>query len=183
VSATPSPPGSASGAAPRRYATAWLLAGLTGSGKTTLAKRLESERGARRLSVDELVFDRHGRYGVDYHESEYFEREGPVREEVYRRLAELVGQGQDVVLDHGLWRRAERDQVKKLVEQAGGRWRLIYLPVKRQELLRRLAGRNQRGDANALQVTESALDDFFARFEPPYGEGEEILTALGELPG
>jgi predicted kinase len=156
------------------------LTGLTGSGKTTFARRLEAEHGVRRLSVDEEVFERHGRYGVDYHESEYFEREDPVREEVYQRLAELVGQGQDVVLDHGLWRCAERDQVKKLVEQAGGRWRLIYLPVSRQELVRRLTVRNRRGDANALLVTESALEDFFARFEPPEGEGEEILTSLDD---
>ncbi|MEW1633531.1 hypothetical protein AB0469_05615 [Streptomyces sp. NPDC093801] len=35
--------------------------------------------------------------------------------------------------------------------------------------------RNQREDPNALRVTASALDDFFARFEVPRGEGEEII--------
>ena len=40
-------------------------AGLTGSGKTTFARTLESA-GVVRLSVDEEVFNRHGRYGVDY---------------------------------------------------------------------------------------------------------------------
>ncbi|WP_226962760.1 hypothetical protein [Streptomyces sp. C8S0] len=45
----------------------------------------------------------------------------------------------------------------------------------RDELLRRLAERNARGDANALLVTPEALDDFFARFEEPQGEGEEIV--------
>ncbi|MEH6374770.1 hypothetical protein V7793_10635 [Streptomyces sp. KLMMK] len=39
-------------------------------------------------------------------------------------------------------------------------------PVDRDELLRRLAGRNQCRDANTLTVNASALDDFFARFEP-----------------
>jgi len=28
-----------------------------------------------------------------------------------------------------------------------------------------------------LTVTSSALDDFVARFEPPHGEGEEIVEA------
>ncbi|MFC9640874.1 hypothetical protein ACFTZF_20275 [Streptomyces mirabilis] len=42
-------------------------------------------------------------------------------------------------------------------------------------MLRRLDERNGRQDGNALAVTESALDDFYARFEPPQGEGEEII--------
>ncbi|TMR27320.1 ATP-binding protein, partial [Actinomadura geliboluensis] len=84
-------------------ATVWLLVGLTGSGKTTFAKRLE-ERGVVRLSVDEEVFRRHGRYGVDFHESRWFELADPVAEEVYQRLGDLVKAGRDVVLDVGLER-------------------------------------------------------------------------------
>ena len=42
----------------------YLLCGLTGSGKTTYARQLEAA-GAVRLSVDEEVYARHGRYGVD----------------------------------------------------------------------------------------------------------------------
>ena len=49
----------------------YLLCGLTGSGKTTYAKRLEAA-GAVRLTVDEEVHARHGRYGVDYPTAEYF---------------------------------------------------------------------------------------------------------------
>jgi hypothetical protein len=48
------------------------------------------------------------------------------------------------------------------------------------ELLRRLSERNQREDANALTVTPKALDDFFARFDPPAGE-EEVIVYTGEL--
>lgn len=162
-----------------RAPTVFLLAGLTGSGKTMLAKRLESEQGVRRLSVDELVFERNGRYGVDYPDWQYPAREGPVREEIYGLLAELVAGGADVVLDHGLWTRAERDEVKEIVERAGGRWRLIYLPATREALLARLAERNRRRDANALHVTEVELDAFIGRFEPPAGEGEEVLAILG----
>lgn len=124
-----------------------LPAGLTGSGKTTYARRLEAE-GVLRLSVDEEVFARHGRYGVDYPEHEY----------------------------------PEREEYKKLVEDASGTWRLIHLKVDKAELLRRLAERNQRSatDANALTVTPEMLDDFFARFEEPSGEGEEIIPRTTE---
>ncbi|MFE2320425.1 AAA family ATPase [Streptomyces sp. NPDC059441] len=152
----------------------YLLVGLTGSGKTTYAKRRLGPAGAVRLSVDELVFERHGRYGVDYPERQYFELEAPVVAEVRERLAELVAAGRDVVLDHGLWLRSDREEWKKLVQSAG-RWRLLYFPVERAELLRRLDERNRREDANALAVTQSALDDFHARFEPPQDEAEEII--------
>lgn len=153
----------------------FLLVGLTGSGKTTYARRRLEPAGAVRLSVDELVHERHGRYGVDYPEAEYFVREAPVVEEVRRRLVELVAAGRDVALDHGLWLRKDRDGWKDLVEQVGGRWQLLYFPVAREELLRRLAERNRRGDANALTVTPAALDDFYARFEVPAGEGELVV--------
>ncbi|MFF8729903.1 AAA family ATPase [Streptomyces sp. NPDC015171] len=158
-----------------RTPVVFLLVGLTGSGKTTYAQRKLEPEGAVRLSVDEVVHQRHGRYGVDYPENAYFEKEAPVVAELHRRLAELVAEGRDVVWDHGLWPRKDREAMKELVESAGGRWRLLYFPVERDELLRRLAERNEREDANALVVTPEALDDFFARFEAPQNEGEEIV--------
>ncbi|GCB51580.1 ATP-binding protein [Streptomyces sp. NL15-2K] len=127
----------------------YLLVGLTGSGKTTYARRRLESAGAARLSVDERVHARHGRYGVDYPERDYFALETPVVAEVREELVERVATGQDVVLDHGLWTRAARDEWKKLVEEAGGSPRLLYFPVPREELLpcraQRAEGR-QRAD-------------------------------------
>ncbi|MEU6603706.1 ATP-binding protein [Streptomyces shenzhenensis] len=157
-------------------AVVYLLVGLTGSGKTTYAKRRLEAAGVVRLSVDERVHERHGRYGVDYPERDYFALEAPVVAEVREELGELIAAGHSAVLDHGLWTRKERDEWKSLVRDAGGRPRLLYFPVPREELLRRLDERNQReNDANALTVTPEALDDFYARFESPEGEDEEII--------
>jgi predicted kinase len=128
-----------------------LLVGITGSGKTTLADALAAA-GMVRLSVDEEVHRLHGRYGVDYPEDEYFARERPAVDSVQHQLTAHLRAGHDVVLDHGLWLREERDAWKRTVEQAGGRWRLVYLPADRSELLRRLEKRNRRRDANALTV-------------------------------
>lgn len=42
-----------------------LMCGVAGSGKTTVAQQLEA-RGMVRLSVDEEIWSRFGRYGLDY---------------------------------------------------------------------------------------------------------------------
>ena len=152
----------------------YLLCGLTGSGKTTYARQLEAA-GAIRLSVDEEVFARHGRYGVDYPTSEYFDLERAVVEELRRRLVELIESGHDVALDHGLWRRSDRYTYKRLIEAHGGTWRLLHFKADRDLLLQRLADRGRRGDANAMPLTPSDLEDFITRFEEPAGEGEELV--------
>ena len=159
-----------------RRPVVYLLCGLTGSGKTTYAKTLEHQ-GVIRLSVDEEVYARHGHYGVDYPEDHYFALEAPVIEDVLARLIELVNDGRDVIFDHGLWRRTDRDAYKNLVETHGAAWRLLYFPVDLDLLIQRLHERNQRADANALTVTTDALNDFYDRFEEPHNEGEEIIPS------
>ncbi|MEU8762594.1 ATP-binding protein [Streptomyces sp. NPDC048659] len=135
-----------------------LLIGITGSGKTTLAKAL-AERGSTHLSVDEEVHRLHGRYGIDYPEHTYFEREHLALETIHHQLTA----GHDVVLDHGLWTRADRTAWQTTVRQAGGHPVLVYLLADRDELLARLKERHNREDADALTVTPDALDDFLAR--------------------
>ncbi|WKX69930.1 ATP-binding protein [Streptomyces sp. XD-27] len=96
-----------------------LLVGITGSGKTTVAQAL-AERSMIRLSVDEEVHRLHGRYGIDYPEHTYFERERPVVEAIRERFVKELEAGHDVVLDHGLWRRNERDAWRRAAREAGG---------------------------------------------------------------
>ncbi|MER7578013.1 ATP-binding protein [Streptomyces sp. NPDC126514] len=112
-----------------------LLAGLTGSGKTTVAQAL-ADRGYIRLSVDEEVHRLHGRYGVDYPEHTYFERERPVVEAIRERFIKEIEAGNDVVLDHGLWRRSDRNVWRQAARDAGGLPVVVYLPADREELCR-----------------------------------------------
>lgn len=137
-------------------ATVLLLVGLTSSGKTTYARRPGACRcGAVRMPVDEEVFARHGVYGVDYPEHEYFARQAPVLDWARARTASPAAEGQDMMLDHDLWRTAERQEWK---------------------------ARNERDDSNALTVTPQALDDDYARFNVPCGEGEEVSVETLSYP-
>lgn len=132
----------------------YLLVGLPGSGKTTYAEALR-ERGVVRLSVDEAMTARHGRLGKDYPEADHLALLGPVVDEVRARLVELVRAGRDVVLDHGLGRRAERDDYKGLVTRHGGRWRLVHFAADRAELARRLAARNEEAGSGLVTPEHS----------------------------
>lgn len=162
-----------------RIPLAVLLIGLTGSGKTTVSTALLDE-GFERLSVDEEVFRRHGRYGVDYPEDTYFAREKPVVDAVRTAFVSTLRAGRDVVLDHGLWAREERREWRAVAQDAGAHPVLVHLRTDRAELLRRLELRNARSDANALTVSAEALDDFIDRFEPP-GVKEGALEYDGNI--
>jgi predicted kinase len=165
------------GMADQRPATVVMMCGVAGSGKTAFALRLQDE-GFVRLSIDEEIWRRFGRYGLDCDASEYAEHSTVAEQALRGRLTELVRDGRDVVLDFSFWQRADRDRYKRLIESVGGRWRLIYLKVNPQELGRRLAERNQRFDANAaFAISAERLAGYLASFEEPVGGGAEVRTA------
>jgi predicted kinase len=153
-----------------------LMCGLAGSGKTTYAKDLET-RGYVRLSVDEEIWRRFGGYGIDYAPDRYEEHTEVARQVLREQLLTLVAEGRDVVIDSSFWQRSRRQEYKDLVERAGGRWRLVYLEANPALLRRRLHARAERFDANAaFPITEDLLTRYLHAFEPPSGEGEDVIT-------
>ncbi len=97
------------------------------------------------------------------------------RRHLQHQLVRLIRDGRDVIVDFAFWQRTTRDYYRRLVEDAGGRPRLVYLKADRDLLRRRLAQRAQRFDANAsFPIIEHTLDRFIEGFEPPDGEGEEV---------
>jgi len=155
-------------------AVVYLLCGFVGSGKSTYARKLEG-KGAVRLSIDEAVFEAHGRHGVDYPEDRYPEYSSEALELLDRRLRDLVAEGRSVVLDYGLWSKADRDHYKAIADTLGARWELLYFEASDDLLKARLSARNSRADANALTVMDRHFQEFKGRFTPPSGEGETVI--------
>ncbi|MDQ3600408.1 MAG: hypothetical protein M3408_03980 [Actinomycetota bacterium] len=84
----------------------------------------------------------------------------------------------DVVVDFRFLQRVRREHCKRLIEDVGGRRRLLYLKVDPALLRQRLDERSRRFDANAaFPITQDLLTSYFADFEEPNGEGEEVLTS------
>ena len=157
-----------------RSAQVVLMCGVAGSGKTTYAKRLEAHV-FERPSIDEEIWRRFGRYGVDYAADNYpllsdtvesdlpADLHCPTRSRCRRRL-QLLATGQPGTGTSSLWKRL------------AALGRLIYLNVDVAELRRRLRERNSRFDANAaFPITDELLDKYLDSFEEPQGEGEELV--------
>ncbi len=151
-----------------------MMCGVAGSGKTTFSKRLEKE-GFVRLSIDEEIWAVNGRYGIDFPIEEIEEYKKDAEKNLRNRLIKLIHDKQQVVIDFSFWDRARRYQYKKLIEDSGGKWKLIYLKVQPNDLLERLKLRNKRFDANSFPISEEILTSYLNGFEIPNGEGEMVI--------
>lgn len=152
-----------------------MMCGVAGSGKTTFAGRLEKE-GFVRLSIDEEIWATHGRYGIDYPIERYEQLKVEAELKLRNELVVLVKEKRNVVIDFSFWQRKRRNEYKKLIEDAGGEWKLVYLKVDPRDLRERLRIRSQRFDANAaFTITDEILNSFLNGFEVPSGEGEVVL--------
>ena len=83
-------------------ATLLLMVGLPCSGKTTLAKQLEHERSALRLTPDEWQI---GLFGQDAHEPEHDERHRFIEGMLWKIASRALELGTNVILDYGFWAR------------------------------------------------------------------------------
>lgn len=97
---TTEPDGPASG-----RATITLFCGLPGSGKTTLARRLESQGRGVRICTDEWQFA----LGVPPDDDDFHER---LQVTLYQHALGLLRVGCDVILEDGLWRAEERAAIR-----------------------------------------------------------------------
>lgn len=141
----------------RARATLFLMVGLPGSGKTTVARQLEASVRALRLSPDEWLID----LGFDgYDES----ARAKVEALQWQLALQALALGVNVVLEFGFWSREERDAAREKAASVGAQTELRYLDVPRDELLRRLAARS---DPRSFVVTAAHLDEWFRVFDPP----------------
>ncbi|MBN3555830.1 ATP-binding protein [Fictibacillus nanhaiensis] len=151
-----------------------MMCGVAGSGKTTFSQQLE-KKGFVRLSIDEEIWSTQGRWGIDFPMEKFEEYRKEAESKLRQRLIHYIHEKQQVVIDFSFWNRSRRIEYKKLIEEAGGKWKLIYLKVHPDELRKRLKLRNERFDANSFPISEELLVSYLTGFEVPMGEGEIVV--------
>src|ERR1041385_8636426 len=89
-----------------------IICGLPGSGKTTLARKLETERGAVRLSADDWM---------EALQADLWDEASRARIEALQgtRGQELLSSGLTVIIEWGTWARSERDTLRTKARALG----------------------------------------------------------------
>jgi predicted kinase len=140
--------------------TLHVVVGLPGAGKTTLARRLEAELPALRLTPDEWMLPLFG-------EPEAGGKRDDVEGLLIRVALRTLALGVDVVLDFGVWSRDERTCLRHLAADVGAMTRLRYLPVEPEQQWRRLAARD---DPSSFRIDRVDMDRYATMFEVPTAE-------------
>ena len=145
-------------------ATLHLMVGLPCSGKTTLARQLESACSALRLTPDEWQLRL---FGQDAEDPEHNARHALIEALLWEVASRALALGTNVILDFGFWAREEREDYRSRAKQLGARSEVHFLDVPEEELLRRLARRNAQGSLMAFHIPEEMMRPWIAFFQKP----------------
>ncbi|MDQ6435120.1 AAA family ATPase [Mesorhizobium sp. LHD-90] len=149
-------------------ATLHLTCGLPGSGKTSLAKIIEREASALRLTGDDWM---HMLYpGVSTPEAETGPCRGRIEGLQWQIALRALKLGCNVVVDWGVWSRAERDICREQARAAGAKVMLCFLDVPFEELWDRVSRRNAVLPAGTFNISRTDLLRWSKLFEPPTAE-------------
>jgi predicted kinase len=152
--------------------TLFLMCGLPGAGKTTLARELERERRALRFTPDDWIA------ALDIDPCDEPKR-AQIEKLQWRLAARALELGVDVVLDFGVWQRKERDEFRARAAALGARTEVRFLEVPREELLARLAARDAAPPPASFRVSAAQLDLYTTWFERP--TTDELGGASGDM--
>lgn len=148
-------------------ATLLLMVGLPCSGKTTLAKKLEYERSALRLTPDEWQI---GLFGQDADEPEHDARHSFIEAMLWNIASRALELGTNVILDYGFWAREEREDYRLRAKRLGASSEVHFLDVSEEELLRRLAVRNSQSSQENFYISEESMKPWIEFFQKPTPE-------------
>lgn len=143
------------------------MCGLPCSGKTTLAKHIEQERAALRLTPDEWITQL---FGADIAGEALDAARDPVEAALWELATRVLTLGVDVILDFGFWAREERDEFRSRATQLGARSEIHFTDVPEDVLLTRLAARNAQLPPGTFRIDEARLRLWSSLFEPPTGD-------------
>ncbi|MFC7536196.1 AAA family ATPase [Sphingomonas sp. GCM10030256] len=154
-----------------------LIAGGTGSGKTTYARGLASKMRAIRFSIDEWMTTLFWMDSPQPIEFEWtMERIGRCEMQIREQVAALAERGLGSVLDLGFTRAAHRLAFADFARTIGAQPVLHYLNVPAETRWQRVLARNvERGDTYRMDVDKAMFEFMEGQWQAP-DEGELQAT-------
>ncbi len=115
--------------------TQYLLVGFPYSGKTTLAKELESKLGFARINIDDLKFTKGYRdVGDDDVPDEVWEE---IFKEADRLIVKYLSKGKNIANEYAWITREWRDRARKVAKDHGFETKVILIDIPIEEIKKR----------------------------------------------
>jgi predicted kinase len=136
-----------------------LICGMSGAGKTTLAKSLEAKHRAIRLSADDWM----QALSIDLYDHRM---RGKIEQLQWQVGRKLLAAGLTIIIEWGTWARSERDALRLGARALNAAVELHYLSAPPEVLLERIRRRN----LEESPIREDDLLRWIPTFEVPTPE-------------
>ena len=137
-----------------------VITGLPGSGKTLLATELAATFPAVRMCPDDWMMSA----GIDLWDAD---ARGRIEGLQLDLALDLLRSGQHVVIEWGVWSRAERDALHAAGRAAGAAVELRYVQAPLDVLWQRIVERDREGRWGSRAITRKELETWATRYEVP----------------
>jgi predicted kinase len=155
-------------------ATAHLIYGYLGSGKTTFAKQLERNLPGIRFNCDEWVTALSDEVPPVRLVQKHQDVISAMVKQYWPRCLEL---GIDVILDDGFWRRESRDEARAKAASVGADCKLYYLNCPLELAWKRVEKRNNDLDGSFF-FNRLGFETLRQHFEPLGPDEEHVEICL-----
>ena len=146
-------------------------------GKSTYARRLREERKGVILSLDEIMLTLFPEGAGGMHDNYVLRTE----QYLLNLSLQILALGTDVILDWGLWTRAQRDRLRAFWNGHGVEYEIHYLRIGKDEWERRIRSRNEKQEnkPSAYFVDEGLLRKVEFLFEEPSADETDVIVLDG----
>ena len=147
----------------------YLVSGRTGAGKTTIAKRLEKENSAFRISHDEWL---RVAYGEKIEKDRFRECCERLSRLVWQQVERLADVGIDVILE-GWGTRKLRDEARRELKRIGVNYQFLFVECPRDMRSQRIRERNRNLGVDGFYISEEDFDRM-ENLKEEFDEDEEV---------